>query len=168
MSIDTIWVPRWVLDRTWTLLRQDGRKAVESTVLWGGRRFDRDAVVMSALYPCGRDVSLDRGLVRVGADTTAEMGRWLREQGLRGLVQVHSHPGMWTGHSKTDDEHPIISAEGFVSVVWPNYGELPALSVHDLGVHRLLSGRWHDVVGPDAERLIRIVESEAMVHVDAA
>lgn len=164
--IETFWVARWVLERTWTLLRQDGRKRVESTVLWGGRRFGTDAVVMSVLYPCGPDVYHEAGVVRVGPDTAAEMGRWLRAQGLRGLVQVHSHPGEWTGHSVTDDENPIISAEEFVSLVWPNYGELPVRTVQDLGVHRLSGGRWSDVEGGDAETLIRIVESEAMVHVN--
>lgn len=168
--IANIWVPRWVIDRTWTLLRQDGRKGtgLESTVLWGGRRFRDEAVVMSVLYPCGADVELSSGSVRVGADTTAQMGRWLRAEAQRGLVQVHSHPEGWTGHSKTDDDGPIISAEGFVSLVWPNYGTLPVASVRQLGVHRLKSGRWHELEGEEAEQLIRIVESEAMVHVPAA
>jgi hypothetical protein len=162
-DIKTIWVPRWVLDRTWTFLRQDGLKNVESTVLWGGRRFGDDAVVMAALYPCGRDVSFSHGLIRVGPDTSAEIGRWLRAQGLRALVQVHTHPGAWTGHSKTDDEGPIVSSEGFVSVVWPRYAAQPVQTVRDLGVHRLLGGGWHGLHGRDAETLLRLVESEGMI-----
>ena len=162
-NIETVWIPRWVIDRTWILLRQDGQKRVESTVLWGGRRFGRDAVVMSILYPCGRDVSLSRGLVYVGPDTTAEMGRWLREQGLRGLVQVHTHPGVWTGHSKTDDDYPIMSSEGVISLVWPSYADLPVRAVSDLGVHRLIRGSWQQLTGSDSTSLLRIVESEAMI-----
>jgi hypothetical protein len=161
--IQTIWLPRWVLDRTWSILRQDGLKQVESTVLWGGRRFGSDACVLSVLYPCGRDVSLSSGLVRVGPDTTAEMGRWLRGQGLRALAQIHTHPKGWTGHSRTDNEGPIVSAEGFVSIVWPHYASLPAATVRDFGVHRLFGGRWYELGYEDADSLLRIVESEAAV-----
>jgi hypothetical protein len=98
------WLPRWVLDRTWSLLRQDGLKGVESTVLWGGRRVGAEATVLSVLYPCGADVLRHHRFLRVGADTTAEMGRWLREQGQAALIQVHTHPGSWTGHSDTDND----------------------------------------------------------------
>src|SRR6266850_1748286 len=101
-SITTYWIPRWILDRSWMILRQDGLKGVESTLLWGGRRFGTDCVIMAAIYPCGRDVELTADYLRVGADTTAEMGRWLRAHELRGLVQVHTHPEKWTGHSPTD------------------------------------------------------------------
>jgi hypothetical protein len=162
-EIQRIWVPRWVVDRSWALLRQDGRKGVESTVLWGGRRFGSEAVVMSVIYPCGRDVSFSSGLIKVGVDVTGEMGRWLRSEGQRALVQVHTHPGAWTGHSPTDDEGPIVSAEGFVSVVWPHYASIPPRAVHDMGVHRLLGGDWYKVEGANAEALVHIVESEAMI-----
>jgi hypothetical protein len=137
-------------------------KGVESTVLWGGRRFADEAVVMAVVYPCGRDVAFHRGLLQVGPDTTAEMGRWLRQQGMRGLVQVHTHPGAWTGHSDTDNDFPIASSDGFVSLVWPHFAAAPVQSIQDLGVHQLRQGRWHDVAGAEAEQLLRIVESEAM------
>jgi hypothetical protein len=161
--IRTYWVPRWVLDRSWQLLRQDGLKGVESTVLWGGRRIGDEAVLMAVLYPCGHDVALESGFVHVGSDTTAEMGRWLRAQGLSALIQVHTHPNAWTGHSSTDDDFSIASSEGFVSLVWPHYGARSVTGIQDLGVHRLSGGEWHDVDGRDAEALIRIVESEATV-----
>jgi hypothetical protein len=161
--IRTYWVPRWALDRSWQFLRQDGLKKVESTVLWGGRRFGEEAVVLSVLYPCGHDVALEPGFVHVGADTTAEMGRWLRAQGLAALIQVHTHPGVWTGHSRTDDDFSIASSEGFVSLVWPDFAARPVQGIQDLGVHRLSGGEWSDVEGDDARDLIRIVESGAMV-----
>jgi hypothetical protein len=162
---DTLWVPRWLLDRTWSLLRQDGLKGVESTVLWGGRRFGNDAVAMAVLCPTGGDVSFSRGLVRVGPDTTAEMGRWLRAEGLRGLAQVHTHPGSWIDHSRTDDDSPIVSSDGFVSLVWPNYASLPVREITELGVHRLVDGQWHRYRGDRATQLVRVIESEASIWV---
>lgn len=159
-----LWVPRWVLDRTWRYLRQDGLDQVESTVLWGGRRFGDEAVVMAVLYPCGPDVVFERGVVQVGPDTTAEMGRWLRGQNLRALCQVHSHPGSWTGHSPIDDAFPIASSEGFLSLVWPRFAAQPARSVGDLGVHRLEGGEWQELSFAEARTAIRVVESESLVR----
>src|SRR5438034_8862579 len=155
---DRFWVPRWVLDRSWSVLRQDGLKKVESTVTWGGLRFGAEAVVMALVYPCGRDVELHSGLIRVGPDTTAEMGRWLRTQGLAGLIQVHTHPTAWTGHSDTDNDFPIASSDGFVSLVWPEFARLPVVDATDFGIHRLKQGKWQQVVGTQAEEMIRIVE----------
>lgn len=164
--IAAYWLPRWILYRTWELLRQDGIKGVESTVLWGGRRVGNEATVLSVLYPCGADVIRRRSLLRVGSDTTAEMGRWLRSHSQLGLIQVHTHPGEWTGHSETDNDFPIASSEGFVSVVWPRFAASPVRDAADLGVHRLIAGAWHQLPGDDATRLIRVVESEVMVWAD--
>ncbi len=118
---------------------------------------------MAITYPCGRDVELYRGFIRVGPDTTAEMGRWLRSQKLAGLMQVHTHPTTWTGHSGTDDDFPIASSEGFVSLVWPDFARMPIADSTDFGIHRLERGGWQEVVGDSARALIRIVESECMV-----
>jgi hypothetical protein len=161
--ITTYWIPRGIVDRSWALLRQDGLKGVESTLLWGGRRFGTEAVVLAVLYPCGFDVALDRRFVRVGPDTTAEMGRWLRSQGLAGLIQVHTHPSAWTGHSKTDNDFPIAASDGFVSVVWPNFARQPVEDPSDLGVHQLEAGRWRVLDRHEAHDLLRFVETEAMV-----
>ncbi len=153
-------VPRSMLDRSWALLRQDGLHGVESTVLWGGRRFGEHAIVLAVLYPSGGDVQRTHGFVRVGSDTTAEMGRWLRVQRLVGLAQVHTHPEGWTGHSRTDDDFPIASSHGFLSLVWPHFAQLPVRDIGELGVHRLMHGRWHHLTQSDSEALIEIVESE--------
>jgi hypothetical protein len=145
------------------MLREDGLRGVESTVLWGGRRFADHAVVLAVLYPSGGDVERTHEFVRVGADATAEMGRWLRAQELTGLAQVHTHPSAWTGHSQTDDDFPIASSHGFLSLVWPNFAQQAIRNVGDLGVHRLLNGRWHHLTERESHALIEIVESEAIV-----
>ncbi len=157
------WIPRWVMDRSWSLLRQDGLKGVESTLTWGGRKFGDEAVIMTIVYPCGPDVERRRGLVRVGPDTTAEMGRWLRDQNLSGLVQVHSHPGAWTGHSAVDDNYSIASSDGFLSIVWPNFAQRPVQQPTELGVHLLQGGRWVELTEREVRSTLRVVESEALV-----
>jgi hypothetical protein len=161
-SIKVYWVPRFVLERTWHLLRQDGRRQVESTVLWGGRRFGDQAVIWNVLYPSGHDVERHGGFLRTGPDTTAAMGRWLRQQDSRGLIQVHSHPGSWIGHSKTDDDFPIASSEGFVSIVWPSYGESLA-TLAELGVHQLEQGKWRTWPLDERRFRLRLVETEAII-----
>jgi len=161
--ISRYWVPRWLVDRSWQILRQDGLKGGESTVTWGGLRFGDAAVVMGIVYPCGRDVELYGGFIKVGPDTTAEMGRWLRKQGLAGLVQVHTHPKAWVGHSGTDDDYSIASSDGFVSIVWPNFAQLPVRDAREWGVHRLERGRWRELERQEADQLVHIVESEGLI-----
>jgi hypothetical protein len=163
VSVSRYWVPRWIVERSWSILRQDGLKDVESTVTWGGIRFGQVAVVMAVIYPCGHDVEFRRDLLRVGPDTTAEMGRWLRGQNLAGMIQVHTHPDLWSGHSTTDDDFPIASSEGFVSLVWPSFARLPVDDPSEWGVHRLERGRWRSLSGDDARQLLHIVESEGLV-----
>ena len=166
-DINKYWVPRLILERSWILLRQDGLKGVESTVLWGGRRFGAEAVVTTVLYPGGWDVELGPGRVRVGSDTTAEMGRWLREHSLSGLAQVHSHPSDGTRHSSTDDDHSIASSAGFMSLVWPRYADLPVRNISELGVHRLVNGCWNRLPAADADALFPIIESESIIWAPA-
>ncbi len=38
------------------------------------------------------------------------------------LVQVHSHPGGWVGHSETDDRFVLVPSVGFHSIVIPDFG----------------------------------------------
>ena len=165
--ISTYWVPRSTLDRSWHLLRQDGLKSVESTVLWGGRRFGDQAVVMSVLYPCGADVLMTPQLLRVGADAVAEMGRWLRGQDQRALAQVHTHPGAWVGHSPTDDDHTIATGEGFISIVWPRFATAPLPDLAGAGVHRLRAGSWERLSPEETLKTFRVTESEAMIWAGA-
>jgi hypothetical protein len=96
------------------------------------------------------------------------MGRWLRQQDIAALMQVHTHPDTWVGHSSTDDDFSIASSEGFMSIVWPNFAALPVTDAAQLGVHRLEGGSWRQLSAAQATDLIRVEESEGFIWVHAA
>jgi len=69
------------------------------------------------------------------------------------LAQIHTHPGA-AFHSKTDNDWPIVSQPGFISIVIPRFAQ-GDVSLEDAWVGRLDErGRWHEVA---AEQSIEFV-----------
>ena len=61
------------------------------------------------------------------------------------LAQMHTHPGRYCGHSKTDDEWAICDAPGFFSIVVPCFARqgLAKLFAGGAAVHeRMATGEW--------------------------
>lgn len=155
-------VPRTIYERTWRFLQTDGEHGVESGVIWGGRRFGATGIVIAVLYPSGNDVIRSPNQYRVGPDTAARVGQWLTKRKCRALAQVHTHPADWVGHSWADDHGPIVSADNFVSVVWPNFArELPTLQA--LGVHVRANGSWTRFMAGSVEGVLELVDDEAVI-----
>ena len=155
-------VPRAVYDRTWRFLRSDGDHGVESGVIWGGRRFGAVGIVLAVLYPTGHDVIRSPNQYRVGPDTAARVGKWLSKRRCRALAQVPTHPAAWVGHSWADDHGPIVSADDFVSVVWPHFArDLPPLS--ELGVHVRVEGAWERFMKARVAEVLELVDDEAVI-----
>ena len=79
---------------------------------------------------------------RIPEHETARMGRIARGHGLVALAQIHTHPtGYGVIHSPYDDEHALSLGDGFLSLVFPDYGgeERP---LEQIGVHERFAGRW--------------------------
>jgi hypothetical protein len=120
---------------------------------------------MSVLYPTGGDVARSPNHYRVGPDAAARVGQWLTKQRCRALAQVHTHPSDWVGHSWADDHGPIVSADDFVSVVWPNFArDLP--SVDALGVHIRVEGSWKRFMDASVEHVVELLDDEAIIDSD--
>jgi hypothetical protein len=59
-------------------------------------------------------------------------------------AQIHTHPGM-AFHSATDDQFPVVSQPGFISIVIPNFA-MGTVSFDDAWVGRLeANGRWRAI-----------------------
>ncbi len=68
----------------------------------------------------------------------------LYERRLTLLLQVHSHPGE-AYHSSTDDRFPIVTINGGLSIVVPDFG-FGSFSIDDWAVYRLAAGgAWKEV-----------------------
>lgn len=109
-----------LLGEAFTVLREHGAGRDECVVYLTGPASD-PTLVDEVVHP----VHLARpGFYEV--DPAWLNAAWLeladRERSIR--VQVHTHGGR-AGHSRTDDEFPVVQTAGFLSLVLPKYATGP-------------------------------------------
>jgi hypothetical protein len=119
-----------ILQRTFSTLRECGRGECECAVYWIGPS-EANAVngvehPIHTRSPFGYEID-DHWLTDF----------WKRLAASKHSVkaQVHTHPGE-AFHSATDDKSPIVSQEGFLSIVIPDYA-LGEISLENAWVGRL-------------------------------
>lgn len=125
-----------IVDRTFRTLRTCGKGRYECVVYWTGPA--AESIVDGVEHPVH-----ERSPVGYVIDD-----KWLTDfwKGLgascRSIrAQVHAHPGR-AFHSATDDEWPIVSQSGFLSIVIPNFAS-DASSLENVWVGRLRpDGKW--------------------------
>jgi hypothetical protein len=117
-------VPAAVLDATISELHTRGGGEFEAFVLWGGMVSDDrlEVAVTSAELPEQTASSTADGLlVVVGGDALFEVNKHLHRRGELLVGQVHTHPGA-AYHSPTDDDYPLVTLIGALSLVIPEFG----------------------------------------------
>lgn len=144
-----------VVATTLEVLQEYGSHGLEGLVLWLGHVAEGTASVSRVLVPDQNPVSSEDGVgYFVEGATLFRLNRALAASGLRLIAQVHSHP-THAYHSEADDRYAIVTAEGGLSLVVPNFGRAP-FSPSSWAVYRLSSGGWKHIPGSDAARLLRI------------
>src|SRR5439155_4903701 len=102
---------------------------------------ERHAEVIHAVVPRQKPISSEDGVgYFVSGETLFELNRHLSESGLRLIAQVHSHP-QEAFHSEADDRYAIVTTEGGLSLVVPNFGHASADPV-SWAVYRLHGQDW--------------------------
>jgi len=146
-----------VVHDTLQSLRRFGASRLECLVLWLGKIDGERAFVVRALTPEQESVSSEDGVgYFVSGQTLFQLNRALAETGLRLVAQVHSHPTE-AYHSSTDDRYAIVTADGGLSLVVPDFGNAPPDPVC-WAVYRLAQGQWNELQHADAKDLFVIVE----------
>lgn len=148
-----------VIDATLTALREFGEHCHEGLVLWLGDIDETGAHVTRMFVPNQESISDERGVgYFVKGETLFYLNRTLAESGLRLIAQVHSHPSE-AYHSEADDRYAIVTAEGGLSLVVPDFGNAPA-DVAEWAVFRLSDGTWEELSSSDIRSLIRVIAKE--------
>jgi hypothetical protein len=111
------------------------------------------AVVTTLTFP---DAILKRTSFSVTAQAMSEAGQHLGS--LTRISQVHTHPGVWVGHSNTDNHWAYSLHDGAMSIVLPNYGKSVRL-LSDVGVHVCRNGIWRELTTSEKEGTLRIIPS---------
>lgn len=113
-------LPESVLHETIRQLAQCGAGEAECMLFWFGPADDSETVV-GTVHPAHR-----RSPYGCEVESNWLNSLWfeLAEKRLSLRAQIHTHPGL-AFHSAIDDEFPIVSQPGFVSVVVPDFGSGP-------------------------------------------
>lgn len=143
-----------ILGQTLMALQRFGAEGYEGLVLWLGTVANNVATVERAFVPSQHAIAGDEGMgYLVTSDTLFELNVSLSQSGLRLLAQVHSHPGA-AYHSHADDKYAIVTEDGGLSIVVPNFGDAadPTSWAH----YRLERDYWRRIPSEELAQLLKI------------
>ena len=157
-SIQSIRVPWEIVNDVHAFLRQSGRRGHEGVGFWVGEPVGTQFEVRAAYIPKQHAGGLDGGcLVLIEGDELFAMNVWLHSHRMTIIAQLHSHPAA-AYHSDTDEDFPVMTREGGLSIVIPDY----AASEFSLGaavVYRMRQdAQWQKLSALEAATLIDITE----------
>jgi hypothetical protein len=155
-DIDEFVILQDVVDLTLDVVAAAGREGYEAFVLWGGERTSQSGqMILKAAYePKQRRISNRDGLlVVVDGAALHRANTAFYENGLVLAAQAHSHPSE-AYHSATDDDFPLMTLIGGLSIVIPDFGRGGRQAVDDWAWYRLVDvGRWQPI-GADTRIVI--------------
>lgn len=152
-------VERAVIQGTLRTLQEFGDRGLEGLVLWLGEIEPGIARIIQAYVPVQHPITSETGLgYFVSGETLFELNRSLETTGLRLIAQVHSHPEE-AYHSDADDRYAIVTADGGLSLVVPNFGHASA-DPSSWAVYRLSQGNWRELSFKETRDLIKVSESQ--------
>jgi len=158
LDIGKILVPQKCVLIVYEHLRKAGSNGVEGIALWAGKSSNTVFTVETAVIPKQKALRYEDGLLyTVEGDELHRLNKWLYLNKLSLIAQVHSHPRE-AYHSSTDDEFPIISTVGGISIVIPNFG-FGEISKRSWAVYRLQQqSGWVEQNAEEVNSLIEIID----------
>lgn len=147
-------VPLDILGQTRDFLYQCGLEGNEGMVLWIGRVSGDDVKITRVFVP---EQVATRSQFGVAVDLTERAHYTLPDElksGERFFVRVHSHPRS-AFHSARDDANAVITHQGALSIVVPNFAVAP-MDLDQCAIYRLEHGKGWMRLSPNA--VLRIFE----------
>jgi proteasome lid subunit RPN8/RPN11 len=113
-------------------------------------------VITAIAYYDDLDPSSLNGAIAFTASGYSALGTLCRQEALRVVADIHTHPGHRVAQSRTDASHPMVAVPGHVALIAPEFA-LRRVTASDLGVHVFMSGGvWTSFYGPDVARVLRV------------
>ena len=156
LEVDEFVIGSDIFQETVHSLRAFCQRGLEGLVLWLGKVEGQRALVGQAITPPQESIASEDGVgYFVTGETLFLLNRALSETGLHLLAQVHSHPTD-AYHSDTDDQFAIVTADGGLSLVVPDFADGPA-DPAGWAVFRLISGRWIEQSIQKCRQMLKLV-----------
>lgn len=158
VEIKEIWLSNNILPQTRAWLYEAGINRDEAFVLWAGCFMEQDRfLVTTSIFPEQTTLRSPSGVgVLVSGDELFKVSRWLYENKLILLAQVHSHPTN-AYHSDTDDNFPLVTSEGQFSLVVPFFAQRPVIELAQCAVYRLNNNKWVSLNNDEVKRIFKVV-----------
>ncbi len=154
-SVHHISINPGVIETTLGVLQRFGVEECEGLVLWIGEVAQGHARVTKAVVPDQRPIKSEEGVgYFVDGQALFDLNRKLADTGMRLIAQVHSHPGE-AYHSEADDRYAIVTAEGGLSLVVPDFGRASA-DPTSWAVYRLSNGGWLELDAAQVRSLLSV------------
>ena len=158
LDIEKVLLPRSCALQALDFMQQAGRRRVEGVALWAGRREGTTFRILRAIIPEQKSGTVESGLLYVvGGAELHRIALDLFDSGQQLVAQVHTHPGA-AYHSDTDDAYPIVTVQGGLSLVVPNFAR-GGLKLADWAVYRFLPiTGWTKLTKKEQLDLIEILD----------
>jgi hypothetical protein len=155
-GVEKFELPRSLLESSLDVLADIGRRQAEGFVVWGGVREGETRFRFEAgLVPGQTAHSTEDGLlVTVDGEALHKINVKFNETGLMLAGQIHSHPTN-AFHSSTDDQLPLVTVLGGLSVVVPDFAR-DGLGAYDEFAWYRLAGyaQWVEI---DPDEVVELV-----------
>lgn len=129
------YVPQHLLDESRSFLYSRGLEGCEGTALWVGRPLRSEVLLTRLFIPEQICIKTAYG---IGVELTEQAHYTLTDtlgSNERFYVRIHSHPKE-AFHSKRDDENEVITHQGALSIVVPNFASDP-IDLKQCAIYRL-------------------------------
>lgn len=158
MDIREVRLTENILPQTREWLFEAGLKREEAFVLWAGKYIEtNNFLVTTSIFPEQKALRSTLGVgVYVSGDELFKVSRWLYENELILLAQVHSHPTN-AYHSDTDDNFPLVTSEGQFSLVVPYFAQRQKIELTQCAVYRLINNKWVSLNNAQVNNVFKVV-----------
>jgi len=151
-------VPKQIALDGHKFLRLVGERGSEGLVLWVGVVDSTTFNVTDLVIPKQKGVISDDGVcVIVDTEELRRLNIALYQAKKELIAQLHSHPTN-AYHSDTDDEYPVVTTMGGLSLVVPDFASRP-FDLRAYATYRLSErATWNEMREMDVLKLIKIAD----------
>lgn len=134
-----------------------GMRNLEGVALFAGVREGDKFYIKQTIIPDQKSGSFEEGLLYVvEGNELHRISLELFDTGMQLIAQIHSHPRE-AYHSETDDEYPIVTVLGGISIVVPDFAQ-GGFNFSEWAVYRYLpKTKWTALTEEQKKSLIQIV-----------
>ncbi len=152
-SINRILLPETILKDTIKVFRDYGNQFLEACALWVGVDSEKVFHIKEVWFPPQENSIID---YYVSDMDVHQINVKLNKKKYSAIAQLHTHPD-GAFHSCIDDEYPILTLPGSLSIVIPNFANIPIKSIfNEMLVYRLIIKEWKLQFKEEVKKLFKI------------